>query len=236
MFRRPVPSASRARSSGPCWFADSNLMVARVRQLSSAAVRRTQTAPQSLPQPGIRRLLPLEPRRPLLVTRLTPSDDCLTNRKNRIQWNPSVMVTLAPSNQIGSHRWAGCQRWLLAELGIAPLVGSGGDSYDLAEAVNAAGKTELITRGKPGRCIDGVQLSTAERVAWYNQERLHETSAKFHQPRRRAARVYAATSGWLSARSRCVHRDNATHGFDTRRPRRQHRRCARSVARRTSSR
>jgi transposase InsO family protein len=64
----------------------------------------------------------------------------------------------------------------LAELGIAPSVGSRGDSYDnaLAEAVNAAYKTELIHRGKPWRCIDDVELSTAEWVAWYNQERLHE--------------------------------------------------------------
>ena len=39
-------------------------------------------------------------------------------------------------------------------------MGSRGDSYDnaLAEAVNAAYKTELIYRGRP----------------WYNQERLHE--------------------------------------------------------------
>jgi transposase InsO family protein len=64
----------------------------------------------------------------------------------------------------------------LAELGIAPSVGSRGDSYDnaLAEAVNAAYKTELINRGKPWRCIDDVELSTAEWVFWYNQERLHE--------------------------------------------------------------
>ena len=64
----------------------------------------------------------------------------------------------------------------LAELGIAPSVGSRGDSYDnaLAEAVNAAYKTELINRGKPWRCIDNVELATAEWVAWYNQERLHE--------------------------------------------------------------
>ncbi|PBJ36928.1 IS3 family transposase [Mycobacterium avium] len=64
----------------------------------------------------------------------------------------------------------------LAELGIAPSVGSRGDSYDnaLAEAVNAAYKTELINRGKPWRCIDDVELSTAQWVAWYNQERRHE--------------------------------------------------------------
>ncbi|WP_163729049.1 IS3 family transposase [Mycolicibacterium psychrotolerans] len=64
----------------------------------------------------------------------------------------------------------------LAELGIAPSVGSRGDSYDnaLAEAVNAAYKTELISRAKPWRCVDDVELSTAAWVAWYNQERLHE--------------------------------------------------------------
>ena len=64
----------------------------------------------------------------------------------------------------------------LTELGIAPSVGSRGDSYDnaLAEAVNAAYKTELINRGKPWRNVDDVELATAGWVAWYNQERLHE--------------------------------------------------------------
>jgi putative transposase len=64
----------------------------------------------------------------------------------------------------------------LAELEIAPSVGSRGDSYDnaLAEAVNAAYKTELIYRGRPWRGVDDVELATAQGVAWYNQERLHE--------------------------------------------------------------
>jgi putative transposase len=64
----------------------------------------------------------------------------------------------------------------LAELGIAPSVGSRGDSYDnaLAEAVNAAYKTELINRGKPWHSIDDVELATAQWVTWYSQERLHE--------------------------------------------------------------
>jgi putative transposase len=64
----------------------------------------------------------------------------------------------------------------LAELGIAHSVGSRGDSYDnaLAEAVNAAYKTELINRGKPWHSIDDVELATAQWVTWYNQERLHE--------------------------------------------------------------
>nr|WP_157897770.1 IS3 family transposase [Mycolicibacterium rutilum] len=64
----------------------------------------------------------------------------------------------------------------LLELDIAPSVGSRGDSYDnaLAEAVNAAYKTELIYRGRRWRGVDDVELATAQWVAWYNQERLHE--------------------------------------------------------------
>lgn len=64
----------------------------------------------------------------------------------------------------------------LAELGIAPSVGSRGDSYDntLAEAVNAAYKIEAIHRGAPWRSVNDVELATAHWVTWYNQERLHE--------------------------------------------------------------
>lgn len=64
----------------------------------------------------------------------------------------------------------------LAELGIAPSVGSRGDSYDnaLAESVNASYKTELIYPNRPWRSVTEVELATAEWVARYNQERLHE--------------------------------------------------------------
>ncbi|PRC54615.1 IS3 family transposase, partial [Mycobacterium sp. ITM-2017-0098] len=64
----------------------------------------------------------------------------------------------------------------IAELGIAPSVGSRGDSYDnaLAEAVNAAYKSDLIYRGKPWPGVGEVELATASWVAWYNQNRLHE--------------------------------------------------------------
>jgi hypothetical protein len=57
-----------------------------------------------------------------------------------------------------------------------PLGGSRGEVYDnaLAEAVNAAYKTELIHRGTSWRCIDYVELSTAEWVGWYNLECLHK--------------------------------------------------------------
>src|SRR5262249_54847865 len=64
----------------------------------------------------------------------------------------------------------------LSELGIAPSVGSRGDSSDnaLAEALNVAYKAELISRGKPWRCVDDVEMATTEWMAWYTQERLHE--------------------------------------------------------------
>jgi putative transposase len=60
-----------------------------------------------------------------------------------------------------------------AELGVAPSVGSRGDSYDdaLAEAVNAAYKNELIHRGKPWRNVHDVELTSATWVAWCNQNR-----------------------------------------------------------------
>lgn len=64
----------------------------------------------------------------------------------------------------------------LAELGIQPSVGSRGDSYDnaLAEAVNAAYKSELIEPRRPWRTIEEVELATLQWVWWFNNERLHE--------------------------------------------------------------
>ncbi len=68
--------------------------------------------------------------------------------------------------------------------------------------------TELIHRGKPWRCIDDIELSTAVWVAWYNQERLHE--ALGYVP---PAEYEAALTGacWRSATSTppanwCKHR------------------------------
>ena len=60
--------------------------------------------------------------------------------------------------------------------GSHPPSGPGADSYDnaLADAVNAAYKSELIHRGKPWRSVDDVEFATASWVAWYNEERLHE--------------------------------------------------------------
>ena len=62
----------------------------------------------------------------------------------------------------------------LAEAGIAPSVGSKGDSYDnaLAETVNGLYKAELIHRRGPWKTRAAVELATLEWVSWFNHQRL----------------------------------------------------------------
>ncbi len=62
----------------------------------------------------------------------------------------------------------------LDELGIAPSVGSVGDSYDnaLAETINGLYKAEVIRRNGPWRGIDEVEFATLEWVDWFNHRRL----------------------------------------------------------------
>ncbi len=64
----------------------------------------------------------------------------------------------------------------LAEAGIAPSVGSVGDSYDnaLAETINGLSKTELIRRCGPWRGVEAVELATLAWVDWFNHRRLLE--------------------------------------------------------------
>jgi transposase InsO family protein len=64
----------------------------------------------------------------------------------------------------------------LAEAGIAPSVGSKGDSYDnaLAETINGLYKAELIHRRGPWKTIEAVELATLEWVSWFNHHRLME--------------------------------------------------------------
>ena len=64
----------------------------------------------------------------------------------------------------------------LAEAGIAPSVGSKGDSYDnaLAESVIGLFKTEVIRRRGPWRSLEDVEFATLEWVAWFNNRRLLE--------------------------------------------------------------
>ncbi len=64
----------------------------------------------------------------------------------------------------------------LAEAGIAPSVGSVGDSYDnaLAETIFGLFKTEEIWPKGPWRNIEEVEFATLEWVDWFNNRRLLE--------------------------------------------------------------
>ena len=64
----------------------------------------------------------------------------------------------------------------LADAGIAPSVGSRGDSYDnaLAESVMGLYKPEMIHRDGPWRGFDDVEYATHEWVAWFNTQPLVE--------------------------------------------------------------
>jgi transposase InsO family protein len=64
----------------------------------------------------------------------------------------------------------------LAEAGIAPSVGSRGDSYDnaLAESIIGLFKTEVIQRKGPWRHLEAVEFATLTWVDWFNTRRLLE--------------------------------------------------------------
>jgi transposase InsO family protein len=64
----------------------------------------------------------------------------------------------------------------LGEAGVAPSVGSVGDSYDnaLAETVIGPFKTEIIRRLGPWRSLEAVEIATLEWVDWLNHRRLLE--------------------------------------------------------------
>ena len=64
----------------------------------------------------------------------------------------------------------------LSEVGIAPSVGSVGDSYDnaLAETINGLFKTEVIRQQGPWRNIENVEFATLSWVDWFNHRRLLE--------------------------------------------------------------
>ena len=80
----------------------------------------------------------------------------------------------------------------LAEAGIAPSVGSRGDSYDnaLAESVIGLYKTEVIGRRDRWRGLEAVEFATLRWVDWFNHRRLlgpighvppAEREAHYHQ-------------------------------------------------------
>ncbi len=62
----------------------------------------------------------------------------------------------------------------LADAGVAPSVGSRGDSYDnaLAESFNGLYKAELIHR-RSWTGLNDVEYETLSYVDWFNHRRLH---------------------------------------------------------------
>ncbi len=64
----------------------------------------------------------------------------------------------------------------LADAGIAPSVGSRGDSYDnaLAESIIGLFKTEVIRLKGPWRHVEAVEFATLDWVDWFNTRRLLE--------------------------------------------------------------
>ncbi len=79
----------------------------------------------------------------------------------------------------------------LADAGIAPSVGSCGDSYDnaLAESIIGLFKTEVIRRNGPWRHLEAVEFATLEWVNWFNHRRLLE-SIGYLPPAEYEARYY----------------------------------------------
>ncbi len=63
----------------------------------------------------------------------------------------------------------------LQDYGIAPSVGSKGDSYDnaLAESFNGLYKAELIRRKKSWKNVQDVEWATLLYIDWFNNRRIH---------------------------------------------------------------
>ena len=114
----------------------------------------------------------------------------------------------------------------LAEAGIAPSVGSRGDSYDnaMAESIIGLFKTEVIQRKGPWRHLEAVEFATLAWVDWFNMRRLLEPIG-YVPPAEYEAAYYAhleaeSTSEPESRRGarRHPHPDDSSHGQAVERP------------------
>ena len=87
----------------------------------------------------------------------------------------------------------------LADAGIAPSVGSRGDSYDnaLAESVIGLFKAEVIRRKGPWRTLEAVEFATLDWVDWFNHRRLLEPIG-YVPPAEYEAQYYDAGRGGLT--------------------------------------
>jgi transposase InsO family protein len=105
----------------------------------------------------------------------------------------------------------------LADAGIAPSVGSCGDSYDnaLAESVIGLFKTEVIQRKGPWRHLEAVEFATLEWVDWFNTRRLLEPIGDV-PPAEYEASYYQHLAGGGARRH--PHPDNVVDGMAAERP------------------
>ena len=99
----------------------------------------------------------------------------------------------------------------LADAGIAPSVGSRGDSYDnaLAESIIGLFKTEVIHLKGPWRHLEAVEFATLTWVDWFNTRRLLEPIG-YVPPAEYEAKYYAQLA------------DESTINPDSRRGARRH--------------
>jgi putative transposase len=105
----------------------------------------------------------------------------------------------------------------LADAGIAPSVGSRGDSYDnaLAESVIGLFKTEVIQRKGPWRHLEAVEFATLDWVDWFNTRRLLEPIG-YVPPAEYEAQYYELVS--RGGARRHPHLDNEVDGQAAERP------------------
>jgi transposase InsO family protein len=94
----------------------------------------------------------------------------------------------------------------LADAGIAPSVGSRGDSYDnaMAESIIGLFKTEVVQRKGPWRHHESVEFATLTWVDWFNTRLLLEPigyvppaeyEVRYYEQSRNAATIEEADSG-----------------------------------------
>lgn len=114
----------------------------------------------------------------------------------------------------------------LTEAGIAPSVGSRGDSYDnaLAESIIGLFKTEVIQRKGPWRHLEAVEFATLTWVDWFNNRRLLEPIG-YVPPAEYEAQYYAQLDDESTVHPdsrrgarRHPHPDDSAHGQAVERP------------------
>lgn len=114
----------------------------------------------------------------------------------------------------------------LAEAGIAPSVGSRGDSYDnaMAESIIGLFKAEVIQRKGPWRNLEAVEFATLAWVDWFNTRRLLEPIG-YVPPAEYEAQYYAQLDDASTAKPdsrrgarRHPHPDDSPHGQAVERP------------------